>query len=107
MQCLDAVVDGCGHWRAGCCGLAGTSCAVRNIWRAKVGKAVGLFGAIEVALHNGPLLLDRAYLVEAQVIALTNSPKTEGFWFDSSARDAQGTLIATHRMLLRFMNAAI
>ncbi len=73
------------------------------IWRAKVGKAVGLFGAIEVALHDGPLLLDREYLVDAEVIALTDSPKTEGFWFDSSARDEQGRLIASHRMLLRFM----
>ncbi len=76
------------------------------IWRAKVGKAVGLFGAIEVALHDGPLLLDREYLVEAEVIALTDSPKTEGFWFDSSARDEQGKLIATHRMLLRFMKGS-
>ena len=73
------------------------------IWREQIGSAVGLFGAIEVALHNGPLLLDREYRVQATIVGLTDSPKTEGFWFDSSAHDADGKLIATHRMLLRFM----
>ena len=37
---------------------------------------------------------------------MTDSPKTEGFWFDASARDETGTLVATHRMLLRFMKAS-
>ena len=77
-----------------------------GIWRAKVGKAVGLFGAAEVALYDGPLLLDREYLVEADVIALTDSPKTEGFWFDACARDEHGKRVATHRMLLRFMKGS-
>ena len=45
-------------------------------------------------------------MVEADVIALSDSPKTEGFWFDSSARDEQGKLVATHRMLLRFMKGS-
>ncbi len=74
-----------------------------RIWRPLVGKAVGLFGAAEVALHDGPLLLDREYAVEARVVALTDSPKTEGFWFDSTAHDERGRLVASHRMLLRFM----
>lgn len=77
-----------------------------RIWRAHIGKAVGLFGAAEVALHDGPLLLDREYTVEAEVVALTDSPKTEGFWFDSRALDERGRLVASHRMLLRFMKAS-
>ena len=76
------------------------------IWRQEIGDAVGLFGAIEVAQHNGPLLLDREYLVDARIVALSDSPKTEGFWFDSTARDANGNVVASHRMLLRFMKAS-
>ena len=76
------------------------------IWRAQIGDAVGLFGAIEVAMHNGPLLLDREYQVDATIVALSDSPKTEGFWFDSRARDTAGRVVATQRMLLRFMKAS-
>ena len=75
-------------------------------WRARVGKAVGLFGAAEVLLHEGPLLCDREYRVEARVVAHIDSPKTEGFWFDSTAHDERGRLVASHRMLLRFMKGS-
>ncbi len=70
-----------------------------------IGKTggVGLFGAIEVAHHNGPVLQDRTYVVSARVVALSESPKTESMWFDSSAHDASGKLIVTQRMMLRFM----
>jgi len=63
---------------------------------------VGLFGAIEVAHHNGPVFQDRRYTVTATVIGVSESPKTEALWFDSSAHDA-GKLVATQRMMLRFM----
>jgi hypothetical protein len=64
---------------------------------------VGLFGAIEVAHHNGPVFQQQTYHVAAQVVAVSESPKTESLWFDSSAHDADGKLIATQRMMLRFM----
>ena len=64
---------------------------------------VGLFGAIEVAHHNGPVFQDRSYSVSAHVVAVSESPKTESMWFDSSAHDAAGRLIVTQRMMLRFM----
>jgi len=64
---------------------------------------VGLFGAIEVAHHNGPVFQDRRYHVSARVAAVTESPKTESLWFDSSAHDDTGTLVVTQRMMLRFM----
>ena len=76
------------------------------IWRKEIGDAVGLFGAIEVAQHDGPLLLDTEYQVDAKIIALSDSPKTEGFWFDATAHDGSGKFIASHRMLLRFMKAS-
>jgi len=64
---------------------------------------VGLFGAIEVAHHSGPVLHSERYTVTANVVALAESPKTESMWFDSSAFDASGKLIVTQRMMLRFM----
>jgi hypothetical protein len=67
------------------------------------GARVGLFGAIEIAHHNGPVLQDGRYTVTAHVAALSESPKTESMWFDSSAFDASGRLIVTQRMMLRFM----
>lgn len=75
---------------------------------AAIGKngGVGLFGAIEVAHHNGPVFQDRDYHVTAHVAAVSESPKTESMWFDSCAYDDGGKLIATHRMMLRFMKAS-
>lgn len=70
------------------------------------GGAVGLFGAIEVRNVNGPMLLDRTYDVSAKVVDAGQSPKTEYLWFDSEARDGSGEVIATMRMLLRFMKAS-
>jgi len=64
---------------------------------------VGLFGAIEVAHHNGPVFQDRSYHVGARVAAISESPKTESLWFDSTAHDEDGRLVASQRMMLRFM----
>ncbi len=66
-------------------------------------RGVGLFGAIEVAHHNGPVLQDADYVVTANVVAVSESPKTESLWFDSAAFGADGKLVATQRMMLRFM----
>lgn len=53
--------------------------------------------------HNGPLLQDQTYVVNAQVVAVSESPKTESLWFDSTAHDSNGHLVVTQRMMLRFM----
>jgi hypothetical protein len=73
---------------------------------ARAGKAVGLFGAIEVRHRNGPLVLDRTYDVGGQVLAVGESPKTEYVWFESYANDPDGTRIAEMRMQLRWMKAS-
>jgi hypothetical protein len=93
--------------------VASPSTLVELLWRAPtealgqyVRKAVGLFGAIEVAHLRGPVLLDREYEVRAEVIAVGESPKTEFLWFDSVAHDAAGSPVASMRMLLRFMKAS-
>ena len=73
---------------------------------SKAGRAVGLFGAIEIRHINGPLLLDRTYRVGGAVVAVGQSPKTEYVWFESYANDADGKRIAEMRMQLRWMKAS-
>lgn len=70
------------------------------------GKAVGLFGAIEVRHVNGPLVLDRTYRVGGEIVAVGQSPKTEYVWFESYADDLDGTRVAEMRMQLRWMKAS-
>lgn len=70
------------------------------------GKAVGLFGAIEIRHVNGPLILNRAYRVGGQIVAVGQSPKTEYVWFESYATTEDGVRIAEMRMQLRWMKAS-
>ncbi|MGE0621171.1 MAG: hypothetical protein AB7I04_21975 [Pseudomonadales bacterium] len=74
--------------------------------RSLVGEAVGLFGAIEIGHVDGPLLLNRPYLIDSEVVCVGESPQTEYFWFDTTAKRPDGTLVATFRMMLRFMKAS-
>ncbi len=69
--------------------------------RESMGDHVGLFGAIEIRFRSGPVFTDRRYRVTGEVVALSQTPKTEVLWFDSRALDADGTLVAEMRMMLR------
>jgi hypothetical protein len=69
--------------------------------KASMGDHVGLFGAIEIRFRSGPVLLDSRYRVTGEVVALSQTPKTEVMWFDSRAQDTTGTLVAEMRMMLR------
>lgn len=71
----------------------------------RLGDAVGVFGAIEVAHHAGPLMLGERYRVGARLVAVSESPRTESLWFDSWAR-AGGRVVASQRIMLRFMKAS-
>ncbi len=70
------------------------------------GKAVGLFGAIEVRHVSGPLVLDETYRVGGEVVAVGESPKTEYVWFESHADTLDGKRVAEMRMQLRWMKAS-
>lgn len=70
------------------------------------GRAVGLFGAIEVAHVDGPVFLDADYRVGATVLATGQSPKTEYVWFESHADTPDGGRVATMLMQLRWMKAS-
>jgi len=71
-----------------------------------VAEAVGLFGAIEIRHHAGPVFLDTPYRVSGSIVALGSSPRTEYVWYDTAAHDGDGRLVATMRMQLRWMTAS-
>jgi hypothetical protein len=71
--------------------------------REAMGPHVGLFGAIEIHFLAGPVLLDRTYRVTGEVVAVSQTPKTEVLWFDSRALDDDETPVAEMRMMLRQM----
>ncbi|MGA0600120.1 hypothetical protein ACO2Q3_05385 [Caulobacter sp. KR2-114] len=51
---------------------------------------VGMFGAIELQFLDGPVFIDRDYLCDGQILALSESPKTEIAWYESILRPADG-----------------
>jgi hypothetical protein len=74
--------------------------------RSKLGRAVGLFGAIELRDINGPVMVEHPYRVGGSIVALGQSPKTEYMWFETALNEADGKRVAEMRMLLRFMKAS-
>ena len=77
-----------------------------NDFGPNVAGSVGLFGAIEIRHHAGPVRFATPYRVTGEVVALGESPKTEYVWYDTSAGDATGTRVASMRMQLRWMKAS-
>ncbi len=73
---------------------------------ARLPTNVGMFGAIELAFVNGPLFLDQRYVVTGHVVAVSDSPKTEILWYDTEARNLEGELVASCRMMTRCVKAS-
>jgi hypothetical protein len=69
-------------------------------------RAIGLFGAIEIRHHNGPIYLDTEYQVLGEVVAVGESPQTEYIWYDTRALDRSGRVVASMRMQQRWMKAS-
>ena len=68
---------------------------------------IGLFGAIELQYINGPIYADTDYINSLKITAVSETPKTEYFWYESTLRDAENkTEIARMLMMLRFMKAS-
>jgi len=68
---------------------------------------VGLFGAIELQYINGPIYADTDYMNTIKVMAVSETPKTEYFWYESILRDKENKKeIARMLMMLRFMKAS-
>lgn len=68
---------------------------------------VGLFGAIELQLLQGPVFVDYDYETHARVIAVGDTPKTEYLYYEASLTDPKsGKEVLSMIMMLRFMKAA-
>lgn len=92
--------------------IAHPSAVVALLWQQATrsfgrhsGGAVGLFGAIEIRHHRGPVFVDQPYRVRGEVVAVGHSPKTEYVWFDTRAEDGED-VVASMRMQLRWMKAS-
>jgi hypothetical protein len=69
--------------------------------------ATGLYGALEIQYHDGPLFADRDYRARARVVALTESPKTESMWWTVTySEPSTGADVVTVLQYLRFMKAS-
>ena len=74
---------------------------------AKVNQSVGLFGALEIRIADGPLRTDHDYVGRTTMLKLTESPKTENAWYDVDiAHAATGKDVATVTFMIRFMKAS-
>jgi hypothetical protein len=81
--------------------------AVEPALLARTGPVVGLFGAIEVQHVNGPLFAETDYLARGRVLAVSETPKTEFFWYETTLTDpVKGNDVASMLMMLRFMKAS-
>jgi len=70
------------------------------------GEFVGLYGAIEIRHHTGPLHLNTEYTVTGRVLDVSDSPKTEILWFTTEARradDPTGSPVASLTMMTRLL----
>jgi hypothetical protein len=65
---------------------------------------VGLFGAIELQLVNGPAFVDYDYETFAKVLAVGETPKTEYYYYESMLLDPKnGDTVMSMIMMIRFM----
>ena len=71
-----------------------------------VGESVGLFGAIEIAFHGSPFLLNQDYHLSSRVVCVGQSPQTEFVWYDTDAFNTQGERVASLRMQSRAMKSS-
>ena len=54
------------------------------------GPAVGLFADQEIRLIDGPLFVGEDYLIRREIVALSESKRTESYWVRSRIFDASG-----------------
>jgi hypothetical protein len=68
---------------------------------------VGLFGAIELQLLQGPVFVEYDYEASARVLAVGETPKTEYLYYEAILHDPdKGVDVLSMIMMLRFMKAS-
>ncbi len=59
------------------------------------GPSIGLFADQEVRLCGRPLMVGQEYTLEREIVAFSESRRTESYWVESRFRSADGSLAAT------------
>ena len=68
---------------------------------------VGMFGAIEVQYLGGPVFIEHDYVCDGKLLALSESPKTEVAWFESTLKEAAGGApVARMILMTRLLKAS-
>ena len=55
------------------------------------GPAIGLFAGQQIRMIQGPLFVGETYVLEREIIALSESRKTESNWVKTSIKKQDGT----------------
>jgi hypothetical protein len=64
-------------------------------WAVKQ-PSVGLIGDLEVRMVRGPLFVSEDYLLDREIVALSDGRRTESYWVKTHVREARtGDLVAT------------
>ncbi|SFM60641.1 hypothetical protein [Halopseudomonas yangmingensis] len=60
---------------------------------------IGLFADQEIRMIDGPLFVGEDYLIRREVVALSESKRTESYWVRSRIYDASGTVLKAEMLL--------
>jgi len=63
------------------------------------GPAVGLFADQEIRMIDGPLFVGEEYLIRREIVALSESRRTESYWVRSRIYDAAGVVPKAEMLL--------
>ncbi len=63
------------------------------------GPAVGLFADQEIRMVDGPLFVGEDYLIRREIVALSESKRTESYWVRTRIFDAAGTTLKAQMLL--------
>ena len=63
------------------------------------GPAVGLFADLEVRMVKGPLFVGEPYLIRREVVAISESRRTESYWTRARIYDASGDELIAETLL--------
>ena len=63
------------------------------------GPAVGLFADQEIRMVDGPLFVGEEYVIRREIVALSESRRTESYWVKSRIYDAAGTRLVAEMLL--------
>ena len=68
------------------------------------GPALGLFAGQQIRMINGPLFVGHDYLLDREIVALSESRRTESYWvrttyLDAESREPVAEMILNHATL--------